>query len=251
MLWARLFPLLLACLPVLGVAAPLITYSVATKSDLQSLSPEEIDLLEKLNRRDRRNLQRADRVVMPSRFDLDTLEYSPLPRFSEWAAAQDLKAYVVDLRSQVFGAYEFGNLVRWGPVSSGRERYPTPPGDFHLNWRARSRRSTDNQNWLMEWYFNFHNSRGIAFHKYSLPGRPASHACVRLLERDAKWLYDWGEQWTLSSDRQDVLDPGTPLWIVGQYEFGAPPPWLDPQWWDQPITLPEREISEISGSPAA
>ena len=42
----------------------------------------------------------------------------------------------------------------------------------------------------MNWCFNFHNLRGLAFHEYSLLGRPASPACVRLLERDAMWLYN-------------------------------------------------------------
>ena len=39
--------------------------------------------------------------------------------------------------------------------------------------------------WQLNWYFNFHNFRGLAFHEFDLPGVPASHACVRLLARDA------------------------------------------------------------------
>ena len=33
---------------------------------------------------------------------------------------------------------------------------------------------------------------------------------MRLLERDAKWIYDWGVEWTLSDDRRQVAAEGTP-----------------------------------------
>lgn len=76
----------------------------------------------------------------------------------------------------------------------------------------------------MEWYFNFHNTRGLALHQYTLPGYPASHACIRLLERDAVWIYGWGEGWTLDR-RGQIAKRGTPLLIRGQYTFDGPPPW--------------------------
>jgi hypothetical protein len=78
----------------------------------------------------------------------------------------------------------------------------------------------------MQWYFNFANRRGLSFHAYALPGRPASHACLRLLERDARWLYNWGEQWRLDPRAHTVTETGTPLRIDGAYDFAAPPPWL-------------------------
>jgi len=37
----------------------------------------------------------------------------------------------------------------------------------------------------------------VSFHKFDLPGYPASHGCVRLPEEDAKWIYDWADHWTL------------------------------------------------------
>jgi len=126
---------------------------------------------------------------------------------------------------QAFAAYEQGHLVRWGPVSTGRKETPTPEGSFNLTWRARSRRSTDNEDWLLEWYFNFGNERGVSFHLFELPGRPASHACVRMLLRDAQWLYGWGDQWSLDETKR-LKAPGTPVFITGRYTFGAPPPWL-------------------------
>jgi hypothetical protein len=187
-------------------------------------SEEQLALLEMLNRADVRYLGRLDALVVPDRWDLDLLDYSPLPRQIAELSAQP-KALVVHQPMQVFGAYEAGRLVRWGPVSSGRREYPTPSGLFHLKWRSRARHSTVDPTWYMEWYFNFHNKRGLALHEYALPGRPASHACVRLLRRDARWIFDWGEGWELDETRQRVLNAGTPLWILGKYDFGAPPPW--------------------------
>ena len=52
-------------------------------------------------------------------------------------------------------------------------------------WRSRSRVSTDNDQWLLEWYFNFINSRGISFHQFDLPGVAASHALVLVNHGDA------------------------------------------------------------------
>jgi hypothetical protein len=47
--------------------------------------------------------------------------------------------------------------------------------------------------WLMPWYWNLDNRTGLAMHAYGLPGHPASHGCIRLLENDAIWLHDWAE----------------------------------------------------------
>jgi len=63
---------------------------------------------------------------------------------------------------------------------------------------------------------NFSNRAGLALHAYALPGYPASHGCVRLLERDAIWLYQWVDTWHLSSGGQSVESPGTPLLIQGE-----------------------------------
>lgn len=188
-------------------------------------TPEQIALLEKLNRRDGKHLARASLLRVPERWDLDELEHSPLPRDMPEGAGLP-KWFLVDQRLQAFGAYESGRLVRWGPVSTGRPSRPTPPGEYHLNWRSRGRHSTVDPDWYMPWYFNFQNRRGFSLHQYELPGIPASHACIRLLERDARWLYEWGEEWQLDDRQQVILRPGTPMRIVGEYDFSSPPPWL-------------------------
>lgn len=200
-------------------------------------TPEQIGILEKLNRRDLQHLVRLEEMIAPVEWLSDELDYSPLPR--TWPAVEaQAKVIVVHQPSQVFGAFESGRLVRWGPVSSGRKETPTPAGSFHLNWRSKSRVSTDNDQWLLKWYFNFVNERGVSFHEFELPGYAASHACVRLLARDAKWIYDWGEEWTLSKNKRDVVKAGTPVFILDVYDVAHPPPWLSLDWWRAPLSLP-------------
>jgi hypothetical protein len=158
----------------------------------------------------------------------EELAYSPFPK--EWpAVAEHPKFIVVHQPMQAFAAYESGRLVRWGPVSSGRKETPTPSALFNLTWRSRKRASTDNAAWVLEWYFNFVNARGVSFHQFDLPGYAASHACVRMLQRDAQWLYDWGEQWVLSADRRTAEQLGTPVLVLGQYAHGQPGPWTSPE----------------------
>jgi hypothetical protein len=199
--------------------------------------PEQIALLEKLNRADAQSLPRLKVLVIPERWDLAELSYSPLPR--KYPSVERYpKFLVVYLPGQVFGGYEFGRLVRWGAISSGGPDNPTQPGLFHLNWKSAGRHSSVDPEWYMRWYYNFSNSEGQAFHAYSLPGYPASHTCIRLLSRDARWLYFWGDSWELGARPWEILESGTPVLILGRYPFGQLPPWRSPEWLAQGIELP-------------
>jgi L,D-transpeptidase catalytic domain len=208
----------------------------------QQFIPDQIGILERLNRRDVEHLLRTEPkvpgLIVPSAWPAadDVLAFSPFPDTLLWAETV-VKAIVVYQPWQAFGAYEQGRLVRWGPVSTGRRETPTPSGAFNLTWRSKGRHSTDNAAWFLPWYFNFHNERGVSFHQFELPGYPASHACVRLLERDAKWLYEWGEQWTLDATQRNIITPGTPVLILGEYNQGAPPPWTDVAALSRPLEL--------------
>lgn len=204
---------------------------------LDRFTDPQLAVLEKINRVDRNRLERLPVLVIPLRWVSDERAYSPSPT-SFKSAATVPKVLVVHQPGQFFAGYEFGRLVRWGPVSTGRASSPTPSGLFHLNWRSPGRKSSLNPQWFMRWYFNFDNARGLSLHAYTLPGRPASHGCIRLLERDARWVFDWGESWSLSRDGRRVLESGTPLWIVGRYDFGSPAPWRSPGWLVTPVELP-------------
>ena len=209
----------------------------------------QVALLEKLNRADLEHIVRLGSIVVPETWLPDELAYSPLPTSYVWAA-QFPKLLVVYQPGQVFGAYEYGCLIRWGPISSGRQTAPTPAGLFHLNWRSRGRHSTVDPEWFMEWYFNFENDLGLSFHQYALPGHPASHACVRLLGRDAEWLYQWGEEWQLDAGGRSVQRPGTPVLIVDKYDFRSPPPWRSLEWLARGIELPPMLGSRAPTFPA-
>lgn len=239
------------CLALVFLAAPAgaaqeaYTIQPLAKTDKElreRFTAPQLAILEKLNRRDLEHLLRVDPpvpgMVVPETWQDDELAYSPMPK--EWpAAVEHAKYLVVHQPSQVFGAYEFGRLIRWGPVSTGRKETPTPAGTFNLTWRSRKRTSTDNAAWVLEWYFNFINARGVSFHQFDLPGYAASHACVRMLQRDAQWLYGWGQQWALSADKRSVDVPGTPVLVIGAFGHGETPvPWTSLPSLAAPLELP-------------
>ncbi len=219
--------------------------------DLQQLlcrfSEEQVSLLEKLNRGDRDTLVKLETIVVPGRWYGDERIYSPVPE--QYPPAEKVpKVLLVHQPQQVFGAYEYGGLVRWGPISSGGPQSPTPAGVFFLNWRSPGHRSTVNRDWFLRWYFNFVNRKGHSFHEYTLPGRPASHGCIRLLGRDAKWLYEWGDPWALGPRGWTIEKYGTPVLIVGSYPFDQPTPWRSPEFLSHGarVSLESLELSEAA-----
>lgn len=246
----RFSPVLIAALVLVAVASRVEAIPVLDQADidyrLEALTDAnrnltarfggpEIALLEKLNRADAKHLLRLKQLIVPSSWRTE-LDHSPFPATYSAAGATP-KLIVVDQPSQAFAAYEYGQQVHWGPVSSGRQARPTPGGLYHLNWRARTRTSTLSGEWRLNWYFNFHNRRGLAFHEFDLPGVPQSHACVRLLARDAEWVYKWGQSWTLDPKGQ-LQTNGTPVMILGSYAFDAPAPWLAADYWTRKLVLP-------------
>jgi hypothetical protein len=114
-----------------------------------------------------------------------------------------------------------------GPGEFGRGAASDAIGYFHLNWKSKGRHSTVNRDWFLPWAFNFINREGISFHQFELPGYPASHGCVRLLGGDARWLYGWGDQWNLGPRGWRIEKQGTPVWIVGGYDYDGDPPWTE------------------------
>lgn len=151
---------------------------------------------------------------------------SPFPGDLETLGDIAPRLVVVSRRVQAFAVYEQGRQVRWGAVSTGRKETPTPAGLFATNWKSKLRRSSDNAEWLLPWYVNFINASGVSFHQFALPGYPASHACVRLMADDARWIYDWAESWVLADGGRRIVVHGTPVVVFGDYAFEQPAPWL-------------------------
>jgi lipoprotein-anchoring transpeptidase ErfK/SrfK len=177
-----------------------------------------------LNRVDEANVAKADTIVVASDASTNLMEYSPFPY--NLSSIKDIKKIIFfSYPIQAWGAYENGHLVKWGPTNMGRQSAQTPTGLFYTNWKAEETRSTVDDEWILKWNFNIANKDGVGWHQYEMPGYPASHSCLRLFESDAKYLYDWAEQW-IQKDEQTVLAKGTPVIVFGAYPFGSPKPWL-------------------------
>jgi len=175
------------------------------------------------NRTDRVNIAKMDSIIVPKDLNGDIAYYLPFP--FEVPALKDVSKIVFfSYATQAFAAYEYGNLIRTGPTNMGRKSDKTPTGLFFTNWKAEKTTSTFNDEWDLKWNFNIANKLGVGWHQYELPGYPASHSCLRLQERDAKYLYDWADQWVLA-DKQTVRLKGTPVIVFGSYDFDAPKPW--------------------------
>lgn len=230
---------------------PLITYKFVSppKQNRYKYLIEEYDtigakIILALNRLDESFIRRPDSIVVPDTIIKDKLLYSPFPKHLSILESVK-KILLIDQRIQAFAAYEFGNLVNWGPTSTGKKSTPTPNGLFHTNWKSKKTISTDNPEWILKWYFNLENFRGVSLHQYELPGYPASHACVRLLEEDAFWIYNWAEQWLLTKDGEFIIAYGTPVIIYGQYDFKGLKPWFFLPTDPEKAVVSEEELNEI------
>lgn len=192
----------------------------ANKSDSTKL-----DILYALNRTDKANLAKKDSIVIPSDFTGDLPYYLPFPLHVSNLEEVE-KVLIFSYPTQTFAAYENGELVYTGPTNMGRKKDQTPTGLFFTNWKAEKTTSTFNDEWDLKWNFNIENKLGVGFHEYELPGYPASHSCLRLLEKDAKYLYKWADEWILK-DKENVKVKGTPVIVFGSYNFDGPKPWYE------------------------
>ena len=182
----------------------------------------------KLNRVDSAHVHQGDTLIVPlvAPAPGDTLGFglSPFPLALD-AVRDTSKLLLVSRRIQAFAVYDSGRLVRWGPVSTGRRETPTPAGLYRTNWKDKERYSTVDESWLLRWYVNLQNFAGVSLHEYELPGRPASHSCVRLLQPDARWLYGWADTWKVADDHRTVLAAGSPVVVWGRWDWDTHAPW--------------------------
>ncbi|MCF4101287.1 L,D-transpeptidase [Gillisia sp. M10.2A] len=199
-----------------------LSNKAAIDSFQNSYTDNQKKLIFALNRMDSKRLRIGSPVVIPDTLDLDLIKYSPFPE--KLSILDSLpKTLLISQRVQGFALYERGKLVKWGPVSSGKKSTPTPNGLHYANYKAKKKVSTVNDSWLLPYYFNFMNFEGVGVHQYSLPGYPASHACVRLYMEDAQYIYDWATQWELSGHA--ITKNGTPFMVFGEYDYKNPYPW--------------------------
>ena len=207
-----------------------IKYSIITINDSmrkqfrKDHTKEQLEMIAALNRIDGNKLLYLDSIVVMDSLNEDWLTYSPFP--DSIPLVSDInKIILISYPIQAFSFYIKGKLVYWGPVSMGKKSTPTPIGFFHTNWKSKLQISTENPEWLLPWYFNIVNASGVSLHQYQLPGYPASHACIRMREQDAYWIYTHADQWRLDKSQRHILLQGTPLVIYGNYAFGKARPW--------------------------
>ena len=202
-----------------------------------------LDIALVVNRVDKSNFTKLDSVVIPTDLSGDREFYLPFP--FEVASLDEVdKIIIFSYPTQSFATYENGILTYTGPTSMGSKIHKTPTGLFFTNWKAEETTSTFNDEWELKWNFNIENKEGVGFHEYELPGVPASHSCLRLLEKDAKHLYNWADQWVLA-DAETVKIKGTPVIVFGSYNFDGPKPWLQLVNDKKALTIAESELDNI------
>lgn len=196
--------------------------------------PDSIDsttvrkIIMTLNRKELHFIRNNEKIIVPEIFTNNLLDYSIFPRF--YPAAKDIKKIIiVSIDKQAYGCYEYGKLVRFAAVNSGKERTPSFPGRYSLVWKDRLRRSSLDSTWIMPYTFNFHSEAGSAFHQFVMPGRPVSHSCLRQFLDDAEWLFKWGEGAKRDSLGRYIPMSGTPVILLGHFDYTRKVggPWLD------------------------
>ena len=197
-----------------------------------------------VNRTDKAFFTKMDSVIIPTDMSGDIAFYLPFPVEVPYLENVD-KILLFSYPTQTFAAYENGILIYTGPTNMGKKKNPTPTGLFFCNWKAEETISTVDDEWKLLWNFNIANKGGIGFHQYDMPGYPASHSCLRLQEKDAKYLYQWADQWVLLDD-ENVKFKGTPVVVFGSYPFGEPKPWLQLVKNPKALTISESEIEKIT-----
>lgn len=235
---------------------PLIRYqrtTIATAEELESLRRTYANrdstltayrAFTTVNRKDLRYFRVGDTVIIPDAIVEDLRAYSVFPH--RYPAAADIpKIILVSNKMQSYACYEHGKLVRFAAANTGEERKPTFPGRYALNWKARMRKSSLNDEWKLPFTWNFHRYAGSAFHQFDMPGRPVSHSCVRQFRDDAEWLFNWGKGAKYDTSKQAIPFTGTPVLIIDIFDFsrkkGGP-------WWelssnkDSILTLPDQPL---------
>lgn len=196
-----------------------------------------------INRVDADNVKNLDTLIIPDNTDAAWMGYSVFP-YNMPVLKEVKKMVFFSYPAQAFAAYEYGHLVHWGPTSMGRSDKQTPTGLYYANWKAEETQSTVDDEWILKWNFNIENQEGIGWHQYAMPGYPASHSCLRMREEDAKYMYDWAEQW-IQKDKQTVAAKGTPTIVFGSYPFGQAKPWYALPQDPEALDITQQQLEEI------
>lgn len=163
--------------------------------------PNQIDLVQRVNRINI-ELRPGMTLAIPNNLEqLSIYDIAPFPRF---IPASGEKSIYVNQKKLAWAAYNpQGELVWWGPASGGSGVCPasqgdclTPAGSFRIIRKNDEtcistvfpkRANGESGGAIMPYCMHFW--RGYALHgSEEVPGKAASHGCVRLFVQDARWL---------------------------------------------------------------
>lgn len=172
---------------------------VAHAQSWEQLFPneEQRDLVQRINRNYNYLWQGKVLAVPKNLAHVTLLDLAPFPHH---IASDNEKVIIVDQDKLAWAAYdEQGQLVKWGPIASGRDKCPdsnnscrTLTGVYRVFSKEDARCKSDifpigKGGAKMPYCMFFH--KGFALHGSSdMPGFRASHGCVRMFINDAKWL---------------------------------------------------------------
>ena len=172
---------------------------VSSGQSWDRLFPDEQqrDIVQRINR-NYNSLWPGKVIAVPRHLKETTLlDYSPFPQSIK---TEHEKLVIVDQNKLAWGAYDAeGHLVKWGPIASGRTKCSdsnkvclTMTGIFRVFSKENEKCKSDifpigKGGAKMPYCMYFH--KGFAMHgSDDMPGYRASHGCVRMFVRDAKWL---------------------------------------------------------------
>jgi lipoprotein-anchoring transpeptidase ErfK/SrfK len=103
------------------------------------------------------------------------------------STAMALPEIVVNRSNQSYTVIEDGKVIRAGRASTGKLGYRTPAGRFSIHAKYTKVRSAKYKV-IMKYTMLFKGSL-YAIHQGVVPGYPASHGCVRVPAKDARYLF--------------------------------------------------------------
>lgn len=162
---------------------------------------ETRDIIRRINRMNI-GLRAGMTLAVPQNIERLTIyDLSPFPRYIE---SDGEKTVYISQEKLAWAAYdEQGELLWWGPISSGSDHCnnviggcTTPTGSFRIIRKqdidcisTAFPRRADGDNGGAQMPFCMHFFRGYALHgSEEVPGYRASHGCIRMFTEDARWL---------------------------------------------------------------
>lgn len=130
---------------------------------------------------------------------------------------------VISLGQQKAYIFRSGILIGASTISSGRPGYESPIGRFEILQKRKMHRSNRYDDAPMP-YMQRLNWYGVALHAGQIPGRPASHGCIRLPAEFARKLFEVTELGSFVFVTEDPLESPKQALQLARANASAPVP---------------------------